>query len=160
VSVLAPGRVAQVSLLRGGASVTRAVAIQARATPVPLPLLQKRRVAPPATTVWEVGGWSGGMSVSPIPRALRLHYGAPADAGVLVTSVDPDGPAAAAKVQVGDVLVSVDGTGVSESYDLPRALVTSRDPESVSLSLVRDRKPVAARMSVASFVQHDREMPV
>src|SRR6185436_16309432 len=104
-----------------------------------LPLLQKRRLAPQPPG-WEVAGWTGGMSVATIPRELRVHYGAPADAGVLVTAVDPDGPAAAAKVQVGDVLVSVDGTSLSEAYDLPRSLVTSRDPASVPLALVRDRK--------------------
>jgi len=56
--------------------------------------------------------------------------------------------------------VSVDGTTLSEAYDLPRALVTSRDPDSVPLSLVRDRKPVTARMSVASFVQQEVEAPL
>jgi S1-C subfamily serine protease len=156
VALLEPGQTATVTILRGGQSVTRTVSVARRAAPVPLPLLQKRRAQ--EAEVYSVAGSSGGMSVAPIPRELRLHYGAPADAGVLVTSVDPGGSAAAAKVRVGDVLVSVDGTPLSEDHDLPRALIGRRDPESVSLALVRDRKPVTAKMALAIPMQREREM--
>jgi C-terminal processing protease CtpA/Prc len=97
------------------------------------------------------------MAVAPIPRELRLHYGAPPGSGVLVTSVDPEGDAARAKIEVGDVLVSIDGTPMHESSDVPRALMASRDPSSVRVSLVRDRKNVEARISVAMRMQREQE---
>jgi serine protease Do len=156
LALLQPGQTARVTILRGGQSVTRTVAVARRESPTPLPLLPKRRTAPEAQALW-FGGWSGGMSVSPIPRELRLHYGAPADAGALVTSVDPGGAAAAAKVRVGDVLVRVGDRAISEAYDLPRALAGSHDSASVTLSLVRDRKPVTALLSVANPVQREYE---
>jgi serine protease Do len=156
VALLEPGQTATLTILRGGQSVTRTVSLARRAAPVALPLLQKRRAQ--EAEVYTVAGSSGGLSVAPIPRELRLHYGAPADAGVLVTSVDPDGSAAAAKVRVGDVLVSVNGTPLSEAHDLPRALIGSKDPASVSLALVRDRKPVTAKMALAIPMQRELEM--
>lgn len=155
---LTPGKTARVTILRGGESVTRSVAVARRSAPVAMPL--KRRFTPEAAEAWAVSGWTGGMGVTPIPRELRMHYGAPAGAGVLVTSVDPGGAAAAAKVQVGDVLVSIDGSPCLEATDLPRAFLSRPDLASISLALIRDRKPVTARMAVAMQMQHEEQMEV
>ena len=67
--------------------------------------------------------------------ALMLVVGLPLAAqsdavpGVLVTAVDPGGPAAAAGLQSGDLIVHVDGEPVALISDLPRALADAEQSE-------------------------------
>lgn len=74
--------------------------------------------------------------VEPTPE-LREHFGAPADAGVIVGKVLPGMPAETAGVQVGDVIVSVDGESIGDAGDLIRELYDS-DGRTIELELIRD----------------------
>lgn len=61
--------------------------------------------------------------------------------GVGVAALDPKGPAAAAGVEVGDLITLVDGDEVRTAQDL-RALIATREPgEAIRLTVVR--APVA-----------------
>jgi len=55
-------------------------------------------------------------------------------AGLLVTDVDPNGPAAGAGIRTGDVIQQVDGKALSSTEDLRRALSDGGRP---ALVLVR-----------------------
>lgn len=59
-----------------------------------------------------------GVEMVPLTEELRVHFGVPADAGVMVSRVAPDGPAATAGIQVGDILTAVG----NDSVDSPRSL--------------------------------------
>lgn len=63
-----------------------------------------------------------GMQPVPIPRGLRekLH-GAP-DSALIVLSVEPDSPAERANMQLGDILVSLDGRPTTAVEELQEAL--------------------------------------
>jgi len=50
-----------------------------------------------------------GISLTELTPELREFFGAPKDAGVLVSSVAENGPAAKAGVRVGDVITSANG---------------------------------------------------
>ena len=80
---------------------------------IPLPMAAAR----PATPLL-------GLEVVEIPAELRLHYGAPALAGLLVTRVEKESAAAAAGIRVGDVLVRADGDRLESASDLAAALAT------------------------------------
>ena len=56
-----------------------------------------------------------GVTLLEITPELRAHFGAPKDAGVLVSDVRADTPASKAGVEVGDVITSVDGKRVESS---------------------------------------------
>jgi membrane-associated protease RseP (regulator of RpoE activity) len=88
-----------------------------------------------------------GVEVQRMTPELRAHFGAPADRGVLVARVAPDGPAARAGVEVGDVLVAADGKPLASPLDL--LTLASRAPagRELSLELVRDRE--ARRVALA-----------
>ncbi len=80
-----------------------------------------------------------GVGLVEITPDLRAHFGAPRDAGVLVSGVEPDTPAARAGVQVGDVITAVDGERVGWTGDVSRAIRAKKGGEKVELEVVRDR---------------------
>jgi len=81
-------------------------------------------------------GYIGLRPIEMTPE-LRQHFGAPKDAGVLVGSVDADGPAARAGLQVADVVTSVDGERVDSTRDLIRAIRRQKEGAKVKLQVVR-----------------------
>jgi hypothetical protein len=90
-----------------------------------------------------------GLGVSPLPEVLAVHLGLQPNAGVVVRSVDPEGPAAAAGVQAHDVIRSVNGT-VIHSHDDLRAITAAHAPgDALELSLVQKghEKTVTAQLA-------------
>lgn len=81
-----------------------------------------------------------------LPLAADQHE----QAGILVTAVDPDGPAAAAGIERGDLILSIDGQPVEAGRDLTEALADAEEPQ-VSLTVkhgdeVRDLSVAIARV--------------
>lgn len=68
-----------------------------------------------------------GISGQPLPIPPELVEAAGADAGLLVTSVEADGPAAAAGITLGDTLLALDGEGVAH----PGAVAALLGPDTV-----------------------------
>ena len=73
----------------------------------------------------------------PVPRALARHHGLAKDAGVKVTEVVGDGPAAAGGVLRGDVIVAVDGAPVVDADDLQTRLGEERIGRTVEMAVLR-----------------------
>ena len=83
-------------------------------------------------------GIAGLLLAVGLPLAAEDH-----DSGILVTAVDPDGPAAAAGIERGDLILSIDGRPVANERDLAEALAATEESQ-VSLTVkhgdeVRDR---------------------
>ena len=72
------------------------------------------------------------MLAASLPLAADHHV----PPGVLVTAVDPGGPAAAAGLQSGDLIVSIDGQPVAQISDLTAALADAEHAE-VTLTIKR-----------------------
>ena len=72
------------------------------------------------------------MLAASLPLAADHHV----PLGVLVTAVDPGGPAAAAGLQDGDLIVSIDGQPVAQIGDLTAALADAEHAE-VTLTIKR-----------------------
>jgi S1-C subfamily serine protease len=58
--------------------------------------------------------------------------------GAIVRQVEPGGPAARAGLRRGDVIVSLDGTKISDSGGLTAAVAAHRPGDSVSVGYVRN----------------------
>jgi membrane-associated protease RseP (regulator of RpoE activity) len=99
---------------------------------------------PQAQTVekfeWSTAKGRLGVMVMGLTPALRKHFGAPEDRGVLVANVNPTTPAAAAGIQVGDVIVEVHGTKIDSAPDVLTALADVGKGDRAKIALVRDRK--------------------
>lgn len=82
------------------------------------------------------GGAHLGIAVAPAHVALRMRraVGLPERVGILVRGVRRDGPAAAAGLDEGDLIVAVSGREVRTVGDLQRAVARSR---AVTLGVVR-----------------------
>ncbi|HEX8069587.1 MAG TPA: PDZ domain-containing protein [Pyrinomonadaceae bacterium] len=80
-----------------------------------------------------------GVTTTTLTDQLADYFGVAGRAGVLVTSVSADGPAAKAGLKAGDVITEVDGAQVKDAGDLVRAL-NRKDDGDVTMSVTRDRK--------------------
>jgi membrane-associated protease RseP (regulator of RpoE activity) len=81
-----------------------------------------------------------GIGLAAADDALRAQLALPPGEGLVVTSVDNDSPAAKAGVMVNDVLLKLDGKGLTTIEALSEQLQTIAD-KSVSLGLLRRGKP-------------------
>jgi S1-C subfamily serine protease len=74
---------------------------------------------------------------TPLPRALARAYGIAAAAGVRVASVEPDGPAATAGIQTGDVILAFGDHLVTGIDDLHRLLTDERIGVGITITVLR-----------------------
>ena len=92
-------------------------------------LLEKGRVS---------RGYLGlGMMPLHLPDRLVSQLHLPAASGMMVLSVEPDGPAGAAGALIGDILVALDGKPVSDLDDIQAALGGERVGQAVRAQVVR-----------------------
>jgi membrane-associated protease RseP (regulator of RpoE activity) len=92
-----------------------------------------------AHTLVAPGGRRGylGVHLVELTDELRRHFGAEGEAGVLVSRIEPDSPAARAGLSVGDVLVAIDGEAVTSSWDVKRRIAPHAAGEVAELTVVR-----------------------
>ncbi len=99
-----------------------------------------------------------GVTLVEITPDLRAHYGAPREAGVVVSGVEPDTPAGRAGVQVGDVITSVDGERVKWTGDVARAVRNKKAGETVEVEIVRDSAPRKVSITVEERKPRERSI--
>ena len=122
--------------------------------------MERMELDGPQTFLRHHGSMGGGfIGVRPIEMTpeLRQHFGAPKDAGILVGSVEPDGPAAKAGVKVGDIVTSVDGDRIDSVLELVRTVRHKKEGEKVTVEVLRDR--AAKSLTIVVVERKDRESP-
>jgi S1-C subfamily serine protease len=83
-----------------------------------------------------------GIRFIEIEGQLADYFGLAAGAGVLVSSVNEDSPAAKAGLKAGDVVLELGGQAIRHGGDLRRAIRNVEGGGSVTLKLQRDGKPL------------------
>lgn len=78
-----------------------------------------------------------GFAALQISPALRAHFGAPNDRGVLVDNVQADSPAAKAGLRPGDVVLSVDGEKAESAFGILDAISDRKKGDAVAIEIVR-----------------------
>lgn len=82
-------------------------------------------------------GWLG-VVIQDVNRGLAESFGLERPAGALVAQVLDGGPAAKGGLRVGDVILSVDGSNIDMSADLPHLIGTIKPDSEAKLGIVRD----------------------
>ena len=105
-----------------------------------------------------------GVVLINITEELRSFYGAPADAGVLVSRVAEDSPAAAAGFAVGDVITRVGDEPVEFSREVVRAVAGLEPGDTVAVEVIqggapRTLNPVLSEREGSVWFSADFEMP-
>jgi S1-C subfamily serine protease len=123
-------------------------------------LARDSRLAVPVTTVARVvdellrqghvsRGYLGiGMQPVRLPDSLRAALGLPADGGLIVVTVEPDGPAARAGVLLGDVLVALDGVPTADLDDVQGRLGGDRIGSTATALVIRAGARTEVRITV------------
>ena len=71
-------------------------------------------------------------------------------AGALISSVEPESPAAKAGLRPGDVVVSIGGQSVADADALHNAIGLLRAGQVAQITVLRDGRPMQLRATVAS----------
>ncbi len=99
-----------------------------------------------------------GVQVQRLDDDLAASLGMEKAQGALVASVEPSGPAAAAGLEAGDVILEVAGEPVAEMRQLPR-MVAAHDPgETVALALWRNGARQEVRVTLGAMPASERPM--
>ena len=89
-----------------------------------------------------------GQDVPLLRRVTRFHRLSQAT-GVLVISLEQDGPARVAGIREGDIIVSFDAAPISSLDDLHRALTEDRIGTFVTIGLLRDQQRLDLNVRIA-----------
>lgn len=103
---------------------------------------------------WSSGRGRLGFAAIQISPELRMHLGAPSDRGVLVDSVRTDSPAAKAGLQVGDIVLSVDGASAQSAMSILDALGDRKKGDKVAIDVQRG----SSRVSLSATLDDDPGM--
>jgi hypothetical protein len=91
-----------------------------------------------------------GVSLLEMTAELRRFFGAPEDAGVLISEVAADSPAAVAGLQAGDVLTAIDGEQLSHAGEVMREIGRREENETVRLEIWRDGRLVPTEATLVA----------
>src|SRR5216117_2591866 len=95
-----------------------------------------------------VRGWLG-IAIQDVTDELAGTFGV--KEGVLVAEVMKGGPAEAAGVRQGDVIVELNGAPIKEVPELQRRVAAVAPGQPVRLKVIRERKPVALSVTVTEM---------
>jgi S1-C subfamily serine protease len=118
-----------------------------RRVPAPLPMREK-------VTWVRIAGPLAGLELATMNPSLSEYFGV--SEGVLVTRAEEQSPLG---LKGGDVILSVDGRKPSNPAHLARILASYEPGETVALELVRSRKHLTLKGTLATGTPEPREAP-
>lgn len=95
-------------------------------------------------------GWLG-VRIQHVTEEIAESLGMKEAYGALVSSVTAGGPAAAAGLQQGDIILSFDGRQIKQMRELPRMVAESEIGKQVELHLWRKGKTVTAKVKLGQL---------
>jgi serine protease Do len=98
-----------------------------------------------------------GVGIQEVTEALAESFGLARAEGALVSSVEVDGPAARAGIEVGDVILRVDGRPIAGSGELPRVVAELRPGRAYVLQISRNGVRRDVTVTVGEWLDGDTE---
>ncbi|MBV8650243.1 MAG: DegQ family serine endoprotease [Alphaproteobacteria bacterium] len=93
-------------------------------------------------------GWFG-VRIQAVTDTIADSLGLDKPRGALVTDVDANSPAAIAKVQPGDVVLTFDGKPIEKTRQLPRMVAETQADKTVKVTIWRDGKETSVDVKIA-----------
>jgi len=90
-----------------------------------------------------------GIEYMELGEQLASYFKLAGKSGVLVTSVDADGPAAKAGLKAGDAIVKLGADSIADGDDLRDALSEAEGGSEVAITVQRDGRPVELKVTLA-----------
>jgi S1-C subfamily serine protease len=97
-----------------------------------------------------------GMQAVRLPAGLVERLAMPNDIGLMVVSAEPDGPGDRAGILIGDVLIAVGDTAVSDPAELLAFLGGDQVGKAVTAKLIRAGEPKSISITVGERPQQSR----
>jgi S1-C subfamily serine protease/uncharacterized caspase-like protein len=97
-------------------------------------------------------GWLG-VKIQPTTEDVAKLNGVKENSGVLIARVTPNGPAAKAGVQDGDIILKFDGKDVTSTRQLPHLVAESPIGTNVSVELARRGQKKTLKVAVAQLFE-------
>jgi serine protease Do len=101
-------------------------------------------------------GWLG-VRIQSIDDTTADALGLDEARGALVAGVDPEGPAQAAGIETGDVIVAFDGQEIESSRDLPRIVANTPVGKEVAVEVIRRGEPRTIDVTIARLRESTQE---
>src|SRR5471030_2759819 len=95
-------------------------------------------------------GWLG-VVIQEVNKDLAESFGLDKPAGALVAQIQDDGPAAKGGLQVGDVILSMNGQPIVMSADLPHLVGALKAGSKAKLEVIRDGKRQNVELTVGAI---------
>ena len=99
-----------------------------------------------------------GVRIQTVTDDIAQGLGLPDASGALVTSLAEGGPAARAKVEVGDVILAFDGKTISEMRSLPRIVAETEVGREVPVVVWRKGEKKTLNVTLDEFPDDDRQV--
>jgi len=119
-------------------------------TELTIPVSTVNRVVEQLLEKGHIGrGYLGlGMYAIPLPEELQSALALSTGSGLIVVSVEPEGPGAKAGVFLGDVIVALEDKAVSNIRDLQTFLEPESVGKTIPVSLIRSGKPTEVNVTI------------
>ena len=95
-------------------------------------------------------GWLG-VSVQPVTPELAESFELDSPYGAIISRIEPGGPAAAAGLRTGDLVVSFDGRRVRDSRSFPRLVAETEIGLVAEIGIIRRDRPMTLRVTVGEL---------
>ncbi len=92
-----------------------------------------------------------GVAIQEVTPELAKAFGLDSARGVLVGSVEPDGPADEAGLRTGDVILAYNGERIEEADELPRLVAATKPGTEARLEVWRDGQTRTLTVTVGEF---------
>lgn len=93
-------------------------------------------------------GWLG-VSIQTFTDELAASKGLEEGGGIIITSINPDGPAQKYGFKVGDIILNWAGKETQDSRELQRAVARTRVGDTIKVKVMRDQKEITLSVEVA-----------
>jgi serine protease Do len=97
-----------------------------------------------------IRGWLG-VAIQDVTPDLAQSFGLKKAQGALVADVTPDGPAARAGLERGDIIIEYEGTDIDEAHQLPVLVADTKIGKRVSITVLRNGEEKTLHATIAEM---------